>query len=382
MKHAPTTKSTALEQTAGEILRHLRPSARKAGLSPGTPVHVGAQVDQEVTITVTCYDAEHFDCTRFTPDRAKECLFPRPGARITWINIDGLRRVDLIEKLCTAFRVNPLVLEDILNTTQRPKVDIFDDYLFIVLKMHTLSPPEQFAGLAPEQISLLLGANFLITFQERQKPVFDQVIKRLAENKGRIRKMGADYLAYALTDAIIDHFFTILERTGEEIESIEEQLLAHPDPETLQKIHVMKRKILLLRKSVWPLREVISALQREDVPIITPALTHYLKDLYDHTIHIIDTVETFRDIIAGMLDIYLSSLSFRMNEIMKVLTMFTALFIPLSLITGIYGMNFNTERSPWNMPELNWYLGYPTALGLMVVVGIGLLAFFKRKKWL
>ena len=380
MKHPPK-KRPSLEQTAGDMLRNLRPSARKAGLSPGTPVHVGEQVNQEVSVTVCTYDPEHYDCTRLTPAQLKGNDVFRPGPLITWINIDGLSRLDLIEKICTEFTVHPLTQEDILNTTQRPKVDLFDDYVYIVLKMHSVSTQEQLAGLALEQISLVLGENFLVTFLEKTSSVFDQVRKRLSENKGRIRKMGADYLAYTLTDAIIDNFFMTLEQIGEEIETLEEQLIADPTPEGLQKIHLLKRKILLLRKSVWPLREVISTLQRDDVPFLSPAIGVYLKDLYDHTIHIIDTVETFRDIIAGMLDIYLSSLSFRMNEIMKVLTMFTAIFIPLTLIAGIYGMNFNTAKSPWNMPELNWYFGYPLMLGLMAVLGIGMVLYFKKKKW-
>lgn len=373
--------SNTVGQSAGKMLRHLRPSARKAGLSPGTPVHVGEQRDQEVTITLVSYDAEDFTLRHFVPHGAEECVIPRQEQHITWINIDGLHRVDLIEKLCADFQVHPLVLEDILNTTQRPKVDLFDTYLFICLKMHAVPAAGELAGLDLDQISMILGSDFLITFQERRSPVFEQVRKRLAENKGRIRKMGADYLAYALTDAMIDNFFQTLEQIGEEIEEIEELLIADPKTETLHRIHLLKRKVLLLRKSVWPLREVISSLQRGDAPIISKALDLYLRDLYDHTIHIIDTVETFRDVIAGMLDIYLSSLSFRMNEIMKVLTMFTAVFIPLTLITGIYGMNFNATRSPWNMPELNWYLGYPMALGVMATLGVGMVVYFKRKNW-
>ncbi len=377
----PFKKIASLEQAAGEMLRDLRPSARKAGLPPGTPVHVGDQVDQDVTISVTDYDPENYSFTLFTPTQAKDCASYRNGPSITWINIDGLYRVEIIEKICNDFLVHPLVQEDILNTTQRPKVDVFDEYVFIVIKMHSVAAQENRAGLDLEQISFLLGANFLITFQEQKSPVFDQVRKRLAENKGRIRKMGPDYLAYALIDAIIDNFFTTLEQIGEEIESLEEVLVTNPTPVTLQRIHVLKRKIILLRKSVWPLREVISALQRDDVPIISQAIGIYLKDLYDHTIHIIDTVETFRDVIAGMLDIYLSSISIRMNEIMKVLTMFTAIFIPLTLIAGIYGMNFNTAQSPWNMPELNWYWGYPFAIGLMACLGFGMVVYFKKKKW-
>jgi len=380
MQHSPP-KNTSREQTAGEMLRNLRPSARKAGLPPETPIHVGEQVAPDVTISIVDYDAENFSFTFLTPHQAMDCAAFRKSPSVTWLNVSGLHKIGIIEKICNDFRIHPLVLEDILNTTQRPKVDVFDDYVFIVVKMHLIAVQENFARLDLEQISFLLGANFLITFQEQKSTIFDQVCKRLADNKGRIRKMGADYLAYALIDAIIDNFFKTLEQVGEEIEALEELLITNPAPETLHKIHVLKRKMLLLRKSVWPLREVISSLQRDDLAIISPSIAIYLKDLYDHTIHIIDTVETFRDVIAGMLDIYLSSLSIRMNEIMKVLTIFTAVFIPLTLIAGIFGMNFNTAKSPWNMPELNWYLGYPFALALMCCVGIGMVIYFKKKKW-
>ena len=381
IKHSAPNKNVSLEKAAGEMLRNLRPSARKAGLPPGTPIHVGEQGDADIAITVVVYDAESYNHTVCTPTEATDYAAYLHRPSITWINIDGLHRMDIIEKICNDFRIHPLVHEDILNTTQRPKVDISDEYVFIVLKMHSVVPQKNSAGLDLEQISFVLGANFLITFQERSSPVFDQVRKRLTDTKGRFRKMGPDYLAYALTDAIIDNFFKTLEQIGEEIESLEDLLVTHPTPATLQRIHVLKRKILLLRKSVWPLREVISALQRDDIPFISPSIAIYLKDLYDHTIHIIDTVETFRDVIAGMLDIYLSSISIRMNEVMKVLTMFTAIFIPLTLIAGIYGMNFSTAQSPWNMPELNWYWGYPMALSLMGGLGIGMVLYFKKKKW-
>ena len=381
MKHS-IPKITSREQTAGEMLRNLRPSARKAGLPPGTPIHVGSQVDQEVTISVTDYDAENYSFTHLSPNQIKKCTAFRNRPSMTWINVSGLHQVGIIEEICNDFGIHPLVQEDILNTTQRPKVDVFDDHVFIVVKMHSSSVQGNFARLDLEQISFLLGANFLITFQEQKNTIFDQVSRRLSDNKGRIRKMGADYLTYALIDAIIDNFFKTLEQIGEEIEALEELLITNPEPETLQKIHILKRKMLLLRKSVWPLREVISSLQRDDLAVISPAIAIYLKDLYDHTIHIIDTVETFRDLIAGMFDIYLSSLSIRMNEIMKVLTIFTAVFIPLTLIAGIYGMNFNTAKSPWNLPELDWYWGYPFALSLMCGVGIGMVTYFKKKKWL
>lgn len=380
-KRQTTKKNVSLEQAAGVMLRDLRPSARKAGLPPGTPVHVGAQGEQDITITIVDYDADTYNSAVLRPSKTMDFSVYRQSPTISWINIDGLYRVDVIEKICNDFLVHPMVQEDILNTTHRPKVDVADDYVFIVLKTHSVAAQANRVGLDLEQVSFLLGANFLITFQERRSAVFDQVHKRLVDSKSRLRKMGPDYLAYALTDAIIDNFFMTLEQIGEEIESLEEQLVTNPSAEPLQRIHVLKRKIILLRKSVWPLREVISALQRDDLPLISPSIAIYLKDLYDHTIHIIDTVETFRDVIASMLDIYLSSISIRMNEVMKVLTMFTAIFIPLTLIAGIYGMNFNSGASPWNMPELSWYWGYPFALGLMACLGIGMVIYFKKKKW-
>lgn len=372
--------SSGRAKTAGEMLRNLRPTASKAGLPPGTPIHVGEQLGQEIVISVIDYSAEEYSSRSLAPNDVDGVVSANASV-VTWLNVSGLHQVGVIEKICNGFHIHPLVQEDILNTTQRPKVDVFDDYVFIVVKMHSVADQGNFARLDLEQISFLLGANFLITFQEQDSPIFDQVSKRLADNKGRIRKMGPDYLAYALIDAIIDNFFKTLEQIGEEIELLEDLLLSNPVPESLHKIHVLKRKVLLLRKSVWPLREVISSLQREDLTVVSPSLAIYLKDLYDHTIHIIDTVETFRDVIAGMLDIYLSSLSIRMNEIMKVLTLFMSIFIPLTLIAGIYGMNFNTAKSPWNMPELSWYWGYPFALGLMFSVGGAMLLYFKKRKW-
>jgi magnesium transporter len=271
-------------------------------------------------------------------------------------------------------------VEDIVNTTQRPKMDVFDDYLYLVLRMHMYE--EATGAILSEQVSFILGKNFLLTFQERPGDSFDSVRTRIRNNKGKVRKMGPDYLAYALIDSVIDSFFAVLERTGEEIEDIEEELITEPSSQTMQKIHVLKREMILMRKAVWPMREVISALQRDETPLVSDELSVFLKDLYDHTIQIIDTVETFRDVISGMLDIYLSSISNRMNEVMKVLTIFAALFIPLTFIAGIYGMNFNPAASPYNMPELNWFYGYPFALFLMVSTVIGLLFFFRRKRWI
>ncbi len=358
---------------------YTRTSSLKAGLPPGTPVHVGEQKADAVKITVVDYNPE--GSREFTPESPKNCTLYRTAETVTWINVDGLHEVDLIGEVCSCFGIHPLTVEDILNTTQRPKLDVFDDYLFLVIKTQTYNP--QTFRVEVEQVSLILGDRYLLSFRERPGDAFDGVRSRILGNKGRIRKMGADYLAYTLLDAIIDNYYAVLERVGETIEELEEELVGRPTPETLKKIHLLKREMILLRRSVWPLREVISSLLRdEELSQISKGLYFYLKDLYDHTVHVIDTIETFRDIISGMLEIYLSSVSNRLNEIMKVLTIFAAIFIPLTFIAGVYGMNFNTAASPFNMPELNWFLGYPFALFLMAATAGGMLAAFRRKGWL
>jgi len=233
-----------------------------------------------------------------------------------------------------------------------------------------------------EQVSLILGSNYVISFQESIGDVFDSIRNRIRNSKGRIRKMGSDYLAYSLIDAIVDNYYVTLEIVGEKIESIEEKLISNPIPETLQTIYNLKRGLIFLRKSVWPLREVISGLQRSESKLINKSTNIYLRDVYDHTIQVIDSIETYRDMTSGMLDIYMSSISNKMNEVMKVLTIFAVIFIPLTFVAGIFGMNFNPESSPFNMPELNFYWGYPMALFVMAIIGFVMLIYFRRKKWL
>jgi magnesium transporter len=265
-------------------------------------------------------------------------------------------------------------LEDILNTEQRPKMEEFGDYLYFVLKM--LYPGENNDEIEAEQISIILGSNFVISFQEHEGDVFNAVRERIRKNKGRVRKSGADYLAYALMDSIVDNYFLILEQIGERIEATEQQLTENPTPETLHAIRDLKREMIFLRKSVWPLREVISNLERCESPLIHESLGAYLRDVYDHTIQIIDTVESLRDMISGLLDVYLSSISNRMNEVMKVLTIFASIFIPLTFVAGVYGMNFKF------MPELEWGWGYFAVLCVMALTAGTLLVYFRRKKWL
>ncbi len=356
----------------------VKKSLKKAGLPPGTLVHIGEKKAEIVRITLIDYDKKSFQEKEVST--VEECFPFKATPTVTWINIDGLHQVDIIEKLGKKFDLHPLILEDVLHTEQRPKYEDFDKYIFVVLRM--LQYNEQIQDIESEQVSLILGANFVISFQERVGDVFESVRERLRNDKGRIRKMGSDYLAYALLDAVVDSYFAILEKIGERIESMEEQLVANPTEKTLRHIYTMKREMILLRKSIWPLREVISGVQRSESSLISETTGLYLRDVYDHTIQVIDTVESFRDMVSGMLDIYLSSISNKMNAVMKVLTIIATIFIPLTFIAGIYGMNFNPEKSPWNMPELNWYWGYPAVCLVMAVVAVIMLIYFRRKKWL
>jgi len=351
--------------------------SQKSGLAPGTPVHVGEQKIEKMLITLIEYDEAAYEMREL--DVLRECLPYKEKPSVTWLNIEGLHDVSAIEEISSCYGLHPLTMEDILNTEQRPKVELFEKYIFFVIKM--ISYDSKNRKLVTEQVSLILVGNTVVTFQERGGDVFDPVRNRIKNNKGLIRKSGADFLAYALLDAVVDEYFGILENIGDDIEQAEELLLVKPATDTLQKIHTLKREMISLRKSVWPLREVINRLEHDATEMISPNTRIYLRDLYDHTIQVIDGVETYRDMISGMLDIYLSSVSNKMNEVMKVLAVFASIFIPLTFIAGLYGMNFNTGISPLNMPELNWYFGYPFALGLMVATAAALLMYFRRKKW-
>jgi len=342
----------------------------KSGLPPGTLVHIGEESDREIKVTVMAYNEA--GCDERQISAVKECVYFTDTSLVTWIDVDGLHEVEIIQQVGDCQGLHPLVLEDILNTQQRPKVEDFEDYLYIVLKMLYLREGE----LTAEQVSLIVGNNFVISFQEGIcGDVFAPIRERLRSGKGRIRGMGADYLAYSLMDAIVDNYFIVLEELGERIELLEEAVLAATTPQTARQIHRLKRDMIFLRKSVWPLREVIGALERRESHLVTEAVTVYLRDLYDHTIQVIDTVEANRDMLAGLLDVYLSSVSNRMNAIMKVLTIIATIFMPLTFIAGLYGMNFK------HMPELEWTWGYPAVLLLMALVAIGMLQFFRRKRW-
>jgi magnesium transporter len=349
-----------------------RKASNKVGLPPGSLVHVGEKKAEEVKITIMDYDQT--SVMEREVENVEECFPFKETPTVTWINIDGLHHVENVEKLGKHFNIHPLIQEDILHTGQRPKMEDFDEYILIILKMLYYDNEED--TVRSEQISIILGSNFVISFQEVPGDVFNSLRERIRNGKGRVRRMGADYLAYALIDSIVDHYFILLEKFGDRIETLEEELAQDPQPETLQAIHNLKQEIIFLRKSVWPLREVISGLERTESSLIHDNISMYLRDVYDHTIQVIDSVETYQDILSGMLDLYLSSVSNKMNEVMKVLTIFAAIFIPLTFMAGVYGMNFKF------MPELEWRWGYPALWIVMASVATFLIIKFKRKKWL
>ena len=358
--------------------KFIKKRSHKIGLPPGTLVHVGTKKIEKIIITVIDYDSDNLEEKELKS--IEECFPCKDTSTVTWINIDGVHHMEIIEKIGKHFNLHPLVLEDIVNTGQRPKMEDFEDYLFVVLKM--LYRNENEVETQAEQVSVIVGPQFVITFQEKVGDVFNAVRERIRSGKGRIRKMGSDYLAYALIDSIVDNYFTILEKLGEEIEVMEKELVGDPKPQILQSVNRLKTELLFLRKLIWPLREVISGLQRGESSLIKETTGIYLRDVYDHTIQIIDTIETFRDLASGMFDTYLSSVSNKMNEVMKVLTIIATIFIPLTFVAGIYGMNFNPEVSLFNMPELNWKYGYVMSIGIMVLVALVMVYYFKRKKWL
>jgi magnesium transporter len=350
----------------------IKKRSKKAGLPPGSLVHIGEKKAEIQKITVMDYDETHFQEKEIKT--IEECFLFKDKPTVTWINIDGLHQVEILEKLDECYGLHPLVLEDILNTDQRPKMEDYGEYLYIVLR--TLNYNDKSSEIESEQISLVLGPNFVFSFQEREGDTFNPIRDRIRNSKGRIRKMGADHLAYTLLDSIIDNYFIILEKLGEKIEFLEEEVVTQPGPETLQTIHHLKREMIFLRKGVWPLREVISGLERGESSLIKESTRIYLRDVYDHTIQTIDTIETYRDMVSGMLDIYLSSISNRLNAVMKVLTIIATIFMPLTFIAGIYGMNFKY------MPELEWRWGYPAIWFAVVLISVSMLIYFKRKRWL
>jgi magnesium transporter len=346
--------------------------SKKAGLSPGALFYVGEKKDDPVAITTIDYGIEHYH--RETVTDLKDRATYADEKTVSWVNISGVHDVKTIRRLGEIFNLHPLVLEDILNVETGPKIEEFDDYLFIVLKMLSFDDLRQ--TINHGQISLIAGKGYVVSLHEASQDIFDPLRMRIEKGRGRIRTLGSDYLAHALMDTVVDHYFKVLEDLGEAVEDLEGTLIESPLPDTLEVIKNLKREILFIRRSIWPLREAINSLIRGDSHLIGEKVIPFFRDLYDHVIYVIDTVEIFRDMLSGILDIYLSSLSNKMNEVMKVLTIIATIFIPMTFIAGIYGMNFEF------MPELKWKFAYPVLWLVMLAVFIGMIIYFKRRKWL
>jgi magnesium transporter len=344
----------------------------KAGLPPGTLLFTGERKMEQVEFTVIHYNESNVE--ELFPKHIDEVVQLIDTSQDTlWINIDGIHDEEIIEIICSKLLVHKLTMEDLLSVGQRPKLDEHSEYIHTVIKMFMMDDEE---AIFDEQISFILHKNILISFQEKNGDVFDGVRKRIHEGKGFIRKKRSDYLLYALIDSVVDHYFVILEALGERIEAIEMELLENPSKETLNKLHKVRRETLELRRSVYPLREVISKFEKIDESILHPDVRVFIRDLYDHTIQVIDTIEVMRESALALLDLYMNSVSNKMNEIMKVLTIMASIFIPLTFVAGVYGMNFD------NMPELHWNYSYFVVWGVMILMVIGMLIYFKRKKWL
>ena len=349
-----------------------RKTKRKAGTPPGDLIPpAGSRNGLPPVITIIDYDANRFQ--EKTVTSLEECLPFKATDTVTWINIDGLSDTSVIERIGKSYDIHPLILESILNTEQRPKMEDLDTYIYVNLKMLQYLEPARKVKI--EQVSLIIGRHYIISFQEDVGDVFDPIRERIRKD-GRIRKFGTDYLAYALIDAIVDNYFAVMESLGEQVELLEEALASNPSRDMLLSIHTLKKDMIYLRKSVWPLREVISGLERSDNDLIKDATRIYMRDVYDHTIQVIDTIETFRDMVSGMIDIYLSGMSMRLNEVMKVLTLIATIFIPLTFIVGIYGMNFEY------MPELSHPYGYYGVWVVMILVIATMLLYFHKRQWL
>ncbi|MCW8798318.1 MAG: magnesium/cobalt transporter CorA [Prosthecochloris sp.] len=345
--------------------------SRKIGLPAGSLIHLGEKKQDETRISVIDFNEAHVE--RREVRRIEDCLPYKQSASTTWINIDGLGEVDVIADAGRIFDINALVLEDILHTGQRPKIEEYENIVFCVLRM--ISYDEEQQKVSEEQLSLVLGKGILISFQEKPGDIFNSLRERLVQGKSRIRTKGADYLAYALIDIVIDNYFDVLDKVELKLERLDEELFSDSSIETFREISDLKKELIQLRKSTWPLREIVNSITKNEFSVIDESNLIYFRDVYDHTIHVIDILETLRDMVAAMHDTYMNYVNNRMNEVMKVLTVIATIFIPLTFIAGVYGMNFRY------MPELEWRWGYFGALGVMGLIVVGMVLYFKRKKW-
>lgn len=347
-----------------------RHTSKKAGLPPGSLIHVGKKHSDKIKITIIDYDAENL--TEKSYERVEDCekFVDKPSN--TWINVDGIHQVDVVEKLGGMFSHHPLMMEDVLNTHHRPKMEDFEDYIFFTLKMLGLDKKD---NIVSEQISIILGKTYVLSYQEREGDIFDALRERIRQGKANIRVRGSDYLMYRLIDTIVDHYFIIMEKIGEKVDKLEEEVMTTASDATMKKILKLKRELISLRRTISPLRDAIGSLQREGSDLIEDRTYTYLNDVQDHTIHLTETIETYRDVLSGLMDMYYTTISNRMNEVMKVLTVISTIFIPITFIAGIYGMNFA------HMPELQYKWAYPAVWVLMIAMVIGMITYFKKKGW-
>ena len=352
-----------------EVIQGMTSQSSKSGMPPGTLIPVGEGIPSPTVVRVCRYNKSDFSDDIYAPDELSN--IPLSDETVTWIHLSGLATVNIIQTIGSLFQIHPLTLEDILNTNHRPKIEDYDDYLYCVLRIVR----SENDTIQSEQFSLILQKNCLISFQERENDTFDNVRRRIAEGKGKIRSLGPDYLLYALTDTVVDEYFPVFEKIGADAEDLEEAVIERPDPSNMEEIYTMKRDLIHLRKHIWPEREVLSSLLRGRSDLISEPTLRYFGDVADHLFQIADMLETYREMVTGLYEIYLSTLSNRMNEVMKVLTIIATIFIPLTFIAGLYGMNFA------EMPELTWEYGYPAALLSMVAVAIVMILFFRKKGW-
>lgn len=354
------------------LAKFVKKSSKKYGESPGTLIYNGEHKTEDIQLTMIKYNKDYYE--RKDLKNIEECFKEKDNDFVKWINVEGIHDVSIIQKIGNKFNLHPLMLEDIVNISQRPKMDDYEDYILVVVKMIYYN--QSIREIVTEQVSFVLIDNYVFSFQEFEGDVFDEVRQRIETAKGNIRKLGADYLLYALIDAIVDSYFFILEEVGNFSEEIEHELMEEPEKKLLQSIYDLKREMIYLSNSIWPLREVVGNLTRTSSSLIKENTRLYLRDVYDHIMQIVDIIESYRDILSGMLDTYLSSISNKTNDVMKILTIFSSIFIPLTFLAGIYGMNFKY------FPELNLPWAYPVFWVITVGIIILMLAYFRRKKWL
>lgn len=353
-----------------KIIKHK--NTPKVGKPPGSLIYLGPKKDVPVSIKVIEYNQESFRETTLDPS-APEIKIQQEG-QFTWVDVTGLHDIRMIENIGKIANIHSLTLEDLLNVNQRPKIDIFHTYIYIVIQL--LKFDEEHNTVESEQLSLVLGNNYVMTFLESPSDIFEVLKTRMRNHTGKIRNSSADYLAYAILDVVVDDYYDVIEKIGEQIEAFEEVLMLHPHKMQIQEIYSLKRELLELRKAVWPIREIITKLDKDGTDIIKEKTTLYLRDLYDHSIQIIETAEIYRDLTSGLVDMYMSSTSHKLNEIIKVLTILSSIFIPLTFIAGVYGMNFK------HMPELEWHYGYYLCLTGMGILAVIMILYFKVKKWI